>query len=62
MINELYRCQNCRFHEASDDTCRRHAPKPPDSQAYASWPAVRPDDWCGEFKFKLGEAVPVKSK
>lgn len=55
MINEAFRCINCRFHDKARAICRRH-PKP----YQKLWPTVQEDDWCGEFKFKLGEVVFIK--
>ena len=56
-------CSTCRFFEPGDPDgeCRRHAPRVqfernyniPKKQwlrsAYAIWPLVDLDDWCGEF-------------
>jgi hypothetical protein len=55
-------CSNCRFFEpdSSAGACRRYAPRVQFERnhnikkkrwlqmAYAIWPLVAPDDWCGE--------------
>jgi hypothetical protein len=54
-------CLNCRYSRPEDNglICARHAPTvldslvdlhaSPDPQAYAIWPTVVPEDWCGEW-------------
>ncbi len=37
-------CVNCEYY--INMRCRRHAP------TLAGYPAVYPDDWCGDFKFE----------
>jgi hypothetical protein len=64
MPTEPPNCQDCRFFEVVEDThgeCRRHAPRVQFERnhnqpkavwlknAYAIWPFVAPDDWCGEY-------------
>lgn len=44
-------CWTCRFWARSgglDGECHRHPPRP--SLNHPDWPAVRGDDWCGEWK------------
>jgi hypothetical protein len=50
-----YSCQQCRYFESRDKTCRFNAPQvqmaasPPGPET-AEWPTVDPNlDWCGEF-------------
>jgi hypothetical protein len=67
MPTESPNCEDCRFFDAVVDThgeCRRYAPRvqfernhnrPKEvwlKNAYAIWPFVAPDDWCGEFSSK----------
>ncbi|MHA2068753.1 MAG: hypothetical protein ACXABY_30685 [Candidatus Thorarchaeota archaeon] len=57
-------CIDCRFFERQDSTCRKYPPrlapgwetKAKDGSVIplAVWPLVAVDDWCGEFKEKLG--------
>lgn len=45
-------CENCRFldmQEFKDSTCRRRPPFHM-QDGNGSWPSVRHDDWCGDFK------------
>ena len=30
--------------------CRRYAPRPAPHLKVTTWPHVKPDDWCGEYK------------
>jgi hypothetical protein len=41
-------CVECQYHEASDSTCRFDSPNA--ELRLPKWPAVRDDDWCGEFQ------------
>lgn len=52
-------CKDCEFYQEETDTrdasCRRHAPTfvyapPYEDDTIDGWPAVDPDDWCGEFQ------------
>ena len=50
-------CATCEFSQpiegADYGECRRHAPPAmvyfADTSSLASWPRIRPTDWCGDF-------------
>lgn len=46
----MQRCATCRFHAGED--CRRHPPRVivKRGKIAACWPAVEPDEWCGEWR------------
>jgi hypothetical protein len=52
-------CANCRYHvldkEEDFGRCHRYPPiMVPEGDQYSfEYPAVNPDDWCGEHKFQL---------
>jgi hypothetical protein len=48
-------CDQCKFYHKEFDTigeCHRHPPVVfvVDEDFMSTWPDVRPDHWCGEFK------------
>jgi hypothetical protein len=44
-MQTIWCCDDCRFWEESDETCRRLAP-----MADLSFPKTTPTMWCGEFR------------
>lgn len=51
-------CANCRFHVLDGEDigrCHRYPPvMVPEGDQYSfEYPAVNPDDWCGDHAFKL---------
>jgi hypothetical protein len=53
---DVPRCDGCRFHKPPKNDprlyageCRKNPPTVTDEQVGA-WPAVRPSDWCGEWR------------
>lgn len=45
-------CLNCYYALPGDTnalTCRANAPRPSSTTSLSMWPAVLPDDWCGEW-------------
>lgn len=53
-------CRNCKFYDAGaepgyDGTCHRRAPIVTGgmmSSVETLWPALGPDNWCGEFEHR----------
>jgi hypothetical protein len=47
-------CEDCLFYQnrTADEPgeCRRKPPRFHDDHMFGLWPAVRPADWCGDFK------------
>lgn len=51
-------CESCRFYYSDQHSseCRRYAPRclivtaTIEHDPLAMWPAVEPDDWCGEYE------------
>lgn len=48
-------CGLCRFWNEPDWTCRRRPPYH-DTEGNGTWPMIRHNQWCGEFK-----RLPVKA-
>lgn len=58
-------CQRCRWFNAGELQCRRHAPirvlkqdidlNGNDSNAFGKWPIVFSDYWCGDWELNLVE-------
>ncbi len=48
---ETTSCTSCRFFSDANSQCRRNAPSPQGHRQIIQWPIVKPDDWCGEYKY-----------
>ncbi|MHC4130426.1 MAG: hypothetical protein ACYSSP_05580 [Planctomycetota bacterium] len=63
MLSEAFKCGNCKFCDLKTHTCHRNAPHPIPQES-ALWPAVKDEDWCGEFvqapKFDVHEITKEK--
>ena len=51
VVDSVKRCASCRFYDG-EHRCRRYPPKVIVPSG-GIWPAVAPDDWCGEHQSKL---------
>jgi len=49
-------CENCEYWKKDEDTadgeCRKNAPISGGDRSRYRWPLTKPEDWCGEYKFK----------
>ena len=44
-------CDGCFFFDKENSECHRYPP-----EEHGNFPFVEPEDWCGEFKNKGGDA------